>query len=119
MQPNENHPHYQLHSESSHLYRRGVQHHTNRCTERLSGKGRRELGADDAGVAVWPGDLAPDDADLGSTDLLLAAVDEGDLLAKVEVGSRGVIDALNLDQAGARSGDVAGALVAQVTSLDV
>lgn len=33
---------------------------------------------------MWPGDLAPDDADLGSTDLLLAAVDEGNLLAEVE-----------------------------------
>lgn len=33
---------------------------------------------------MWPGDLAPDDADLGSTDFLLAAVDIGDLLAKVE-----------------------------------
>ena len=33
---------------------------------------------------MWPGDLAPDDADLGATDLLLAAVDESDLLAEVE-----------------------------------
>lgn len=33
---------------------------------------------------VRPGDLAPDDADLGSTDLLLGAVDESDLLAEVE-----------------------------------
>lgn len=31
-----------------------------------------------------PGDLAPDHADLGSADLLLALVDERDLLAEVE-----------------------------------
>lgn len=30
------------------------------------------------------GDLAPDHADLGTADLLLAAVDVGDLLAQVE-----------------------------------
>lgn len=66
-----------------------------------------------------PGDLAPDHADLGSADLLLAPVDEGNLLAKVEVGGGGVVNALNLDQAGARVGDMARALVAQVTSLDV
>lgn len=30
------------------------------------------------------GDLAPDDADLGATDLLLGTVDESDLLAEVE-----------------------------------
>jgi len=119
MQPNENRPLYQLHPEASHLYRGGVQHDTNRSTERLSGEGRSELGADNARVAMWPGDLAPDDADLGSTDLLLAAVDKGDLLAQVEVGSRGVINTLDLDQAGARAGDMARALVAQVTSLDV
>lgn len=33
---------------------------------------------------MWPGDLAPDDADLGSTDFLLSAVDVGNLLAQVE-----------------------------------
>ncbi len=38
---------------------------------------------------VRAGDLAPDHADLGATDLLLAAVDESDTLAKVEAGSRG------------------------------
>jgi hypothetical protein len=32
------------------------------------------------------GDLAPDHADLGAADLLLAPVDIGDLLAKVEAG---------------------------------
>ena len=33
---------------------------------------------------VRAGNLAPDHADLGSADLLLAPVDIGDLLAKVE-----------------------------------
>lgn len=66
-----------------------------------------------------PGDLAPDHADLGAADLPRCAVDIGDLLAQVEVGSVGVINALNLDEAGAGVSDVARALVAQVTSLDV
>lgn len=35
-----------------------------------------------------PGDLAPDDADLGAADLLLAPVDVRDLLAKVEAVSQ-------------------------------
>ena len=84
---------------------------------------------------MWPGDLAPDHADLGAADLLLGAVDIGDLLALVEAGSSlansqqkpgsglvnipsgvGVVDALNLDEAGARLGGVTRALVAQVTS---
>lgn len=66
-----------------------------------------------------PCDLAPDHADLGATDLLLATVDIGDLLAKVEVGGGGVIDALDLDQACLGVGDVATTLIAQVASLDV
>ena len=33
---------------------------------------------------VRPGDLAPDDTDLGTADLLGRAVDESDLLAEVE-----------------------------------
>jgi hypothetical protein len=101
------------------LYRRRVQHDADGGTEGLAGKRRRELGADDARVAVRPGDLAPDHADLGTADLLLAAVDVGDLLAAVEVGAVGVVDTLDLDQAGAGGGVVAGALIAQVTSLDV
>jgi hypothetical protein len=116
MQPNEN---YQLHPENPILYRRRVQHNADGSTERLGGEGRGELGADDAGVAVRAGDLAPDHTDLGAADLLLAAVDVGDLLAQVEVGSLGAVNTLNLDQAGAGGGDVARALVAQVASLDV
>jgi hypothetical protein len=33
---------------------------------------------------VWSGNLAPDHADLGAADLLLASVDVGDLLASIE-----------------------------------
>jgi hypothetical protein len=68
---------------------------------------------------VWPGNLAPDHADLGSADLLLTAIDVGDLLAKVEVGGIDIVYSLNLDQAGAGVSGVTRALVAQVTSLDV
>jgi hypothetical protein len=101
------------------LYGGRVQHDTNRSAERLRGERRRELGADNARVSVWAGDLAPDHADLGATDLLLAAVDEGNLLAEVEVGSIGAVNTLDLDQAGAGGLNMARALVAQVATLDV
>jgi len=68
---------------------------------------------------VRAGDLAPDDADLGTADLLLSLVDVGDLLAEVEVGSVGVINSLDLDQTRLGVGDVTATLVAKVTSLDV
>lgn len=48
---------------------------------------------------VRAGDLAPDHANVGAADLTLGAVDESDLLAKVEVGGLGVINTLDLDQA--------------------
>jgi hypothetical protein len=51
------------------------------------------------GRTVWPSDLAPDHTDVRAADLTLSAVDESDLLAKVEVGGLGVINTLNLDQA--------------------
>jgi hypothetical protein len=101
------------------LYRRGVEHDTNRSTERLGGERACELGADDTGVAVWAGDLAPDHSDLGSTNFLLALVDERNLLAEVEVGGVLVIDTLDLDQTRLRVGGVSRALVAQVTTLDI
>jgi hypothetical protein len=78
-----------------------------------------ELGADNAGVAVRPGDLAPDHTDLGATDLLLSPVDIGDLLAEVEVGSRSVINALDLDEAGLGVRGVTTTLVAQVATPEV
>lgn len=81
------------------------------------------------------GDLAPDNTDLGSTDLLLATVDVGDLLAQVEaislvnipssrsvptmydvLGGLGVIDTLDLDQAGPGVGVAATTLIAQVAT---
>ena len=57
------------------LYRRRVQHDADGGTEGLGREVRPELGADDAGVAVRAGDLAPDDADLGALDGALSAVD--------------------------------------------
>ena len=68
---------------------------------------------------MWPGNLAPDHADLGAADLLLATVDVGDLLSEIEVGSVGVIDALDLDEARFGMGRVPAALVAKVATLDV
>lgn len=79
---------------------------------------------------VRPGDLAPDHADLGSSDLLLALVDICDLLAKVEasitvrifinmwlswlnvLGGVGVVNTLDLDQARLGVGGVSATLVA-------
>jgi hypothetical protein len=98
------------------LYRRGVEHDTNRSTERLGGKRAGELGTDDARVAVGAGNLAPDHSDLGSANLLLGLVDIRNLLAEVEVGSALVVNALDLDQARLGVGGVSRALVAQVTT---
>lgn len=47
-----------------------------------------------------PGDLAPDDTDLGAADLSLATVDVGNALAVVEGGGLGVVNALDLDERG-------------------
>jgi hypothetical protein len=49
---------------------------------------------------VRPGDLAPDDTDLGAADLGLATVDVGNALAVVEGGGLGVVNALDLDERG-------------------
>lgn len=83
---------------------------------------------------VGAGDLAPDDAELGSANLLLGLVDVGDLLAKVEavssvssgsrvnsrlgdiLGSVGVVNTLDLDQAGLGVRRVAVTLVGKVTT---
>ena len=51
-----------------------------------------ELRADDARIAVCACDLAPDDSELAASDLLLCAVDVGDLFAQVEVGGLGGAD---------------------------
>lgn len=84
---------------------------------------------------MWPRHLAPDDADLGAAHLLLAPVDIRDPLAGIEavfrvnprpshvvpgsrnvLGSSGVIDALDLDQAGLGVGRVAATLITQVAT---
>lgn len=39
---------------------------------------------------MWSGNLAPDHADLGAADLLLASVDIGDLLASIEANCVGI-----------------------------
>lgn len=62
------------------------------------------------------GDLAPHDSDLGAADLLGGTVNEGDLLSEVEAGGLGVVDTLNLDQAGVGVGVALASLVAEVTS---
>ena len=116
------------------LYRGWVKHDANRRAERSCGEGVGELGADDSRVAMRSGDLAPDHPDVGASLLLLCAVDIGDLLAKVEaaqnvsnhitvskrlsdiLGSTGVIDTLDLDQARLRVGRVTATLVAQVAT---
>lgn len=61
-----------------------------------------------------PRDLAPDDSDLGSSDLLLAAVDVCDALAQVEGSGFRVVDALDLDERRARVGVSLAALVREV-----
>lgn len=80
------------------LYRRRVQHDANRGTERLGRQVGPELGANDAAVAVWPGDLAPDDADLGALDGLLSAVDVCYALTGVPLCCLGVVYTLELEQ---------------------
>lgn len=83
---------------------------------------------------VRAGDLAPDHANLGSTDLLLGLVDERNLLAKVEavslsapdvppasslgdiLGGVGVVNTLDLNQAGLGAGGVSGTLVGKVAT---
>lgn len=65
---------------------------------------------------VRAGNLAPDDTDVGAANLTLGTVDECHLLAKVELCGLGVLNTVNLDQAGVGVGGVLGALVAQVAA---
>lgn len=65
------------------------------------------------------GDLTPNDADLGATDLLGGAVDKGDTLAKVELGLLRSGNTLNLDQGNRGVVGTLGALVRQVLALDI
>jgi hypothetical protein len=63
---------------------------------------------------VCPRNLAPDHADLASSNLLLAAVDVCDALSEVEGCGLGVLDAFNLDEGGVWVGVALAALVRQV-----
>lgn len=67
---------------TAHLDVAGVEHDANAGTESLGRDVVAELGANNTAVAVRASDAAPDDADLGASDLLLRAVDEGDTLCK-------------------------------------
>jgi len=78
-----------------------------------------ELCAYYTGVAVWAGDLAPDNSNLRSSNLTLGTVNESDLLSEVEVGAVGVLNTLDLDERGAWGGVALATLVAQVATLDV
>ncbi len=87
------------------------------------------------GHTVGAGNLAPDHADLSSANLLLSPVNVRDLLAEIEaislqsvgflrlrdsgkcvLGGIGVIDALDLDQAGLGVGGPSATLVAEVAT---
>lgn len=63
---------------------------------------------------MCPRNLAPNDPNLGASNLLLATVDVCDALAQVERCGLGVIDTLDLNERRARVGDVLGALVRKV-----
>jgi len=98
---------------------RGVEHDANARGKGLGRDVVSELGTDNTRVAVRAGDAAPDDADLGATDLLGGLVDVGDTLAEVELGLVGLLNTLNLDEGGVALGDALRALVAHDPSLDV
>lgn len=57
-------------------------------TEGLGGKVGTELGANHSVVSVGTGDLTPDDADLGTSDLLLGSVNVSDTLFRKQIPSR-------------------------------
>jgi hypothetical protein len=76
----------------------GVEHDADCGTEGLGREVVAELSTDNAGVTVRAGDLAPDDPDVGTTDLTLGPVDESDLLSEVEVGGLSVVNTVDLDQ---------------------
>jgi hypothetical protein len=101
------------------LYRRRVKHYTNGSTERLRREIVTELCSYNAGITVWAGDLAPDYSDLRALNFSLCPIDEGNLLAEVEVGGFGVIDTLYLDETCVGVGIALSTLITQVTTLNV
>ncbi len=82
---------------------------------------------------MWPGNLSPDNSDLGSSDLLLRTVDESNLLSEVEATiminmssllkhhsivpcSLCIRNTLDLDQARAWGGVALATLIAQMAT---
>ena len=78
-----------------------------------------ESGSDGAGVSVGSDNLAPDDSDLGASNLLVGSVDVSDSLSEVELGLLGVGHALNLDERHVGVNNTLASLVRQVLSLNV
>lgn len=98
---------------------RRVEHDANTSGESLRRDVVCELGTNNTRVTVGTGDATPDDADLGTTDLLGGLVDVGDTFAEVELGLVRLLDTLNLDERGVAPSDALRALVAHDPSLDV
>ena len=87
------------------------------CAATLATRSRQHLAyASVPEHTVWPGHLAPDDPDLGSSYLLLAAVYICDALAGVESRSFLVVDALDLDERGVRVRVALASLVRQMSA---
>lgn len=96
-----------------------VQHDSDRSTEGLWWQVLSEVGSDNTVVTVGSGDLTPDDSDLGTSDLLVASVDVGNLLTQVELGVLWRVHTVDLDQGGVWVDQVLGTLVGQVLTLNV
>jgi len=96
----------------------GVEHDAHGGAQAAGGQVLPELGADGSAVAVLAGDLAPDAAEVGALLQGLGLVDEGQLLALVELGLLGALHALDADDGGVVGLDLAVADVAQDLALD-
>ena len=82
------------------LYARGEQHHADGSTDGACRDVLLEASAHNTVVAVGACNLTPDNAHASTVDLLLAAIDVCNALAKVEVGILAVVDAVNADEGG-------------------
>merc|ERR1719167_2048658 len=76
----------------------GVHHHTAASPERAGRDVLAPLRADDAGIAMRPADLAPDDAEPGVLHLLLRPIHVREPLTEVPLRILPCMHALNLDQ---------------------
>eukprot|EP00983_Pelagomonas_calceolata_P112083 1159846-Pelagomonas_calceolata.AAC.28 len=103
---------------STHSHPAGVQHDAHGGAQAAGRQVLPELGAHGAGVAVRTGDLAPNAAEVGALLLGLGLVDEGQLLAQVELGLLGALHALNPDDGGVVGLHLAVADVALNLALD-